>query len=221
MAARAKLKARRGAGRPPKSEGRDTQQAILDAALDVFSSKGFYHASVRDIATAVGIRDSAIYHYFPSKEALFEAIVTKRAETAEHEIWRAHFERPSEDVRAYLEALSHASTERVLSARMQKRFRILMSDGPRLQAEGKLDVLDNVAPLEPIAKIMRRLIKEKHLRTANADLLAIEFAAPFLTLLMIQMFQPSHPLLKDTAGFVRGHVDHFLRANGASSRGQS
>jgi hypothetical protein len=31
---------------------------------------------------------------------------------------------------------------------------------------------------------------------------------------MIQMFQPKHPLLKDTEGFVRGHVDHFLRANG-------
>lgn len=216
MAARTKPKpkARRGAGRPPKSEERDTQQAILDAALDVFSSKGFYHATLRDIAAAVGIRDSAIYHYFSSKEALFEAIVTKRAETTEHEGWRAHFEQPSDDVRAFLEALSRASTERVLSSRMQKRFRILMSDGPRLQAEGKLDVLDNVAPLEPIAKIMRRLIKEKHLCSTSADLLAIEFAAPFLTLLMIRMFQPSHPLLKDTAGFVRGHVDHFLRANG-------
>jgi AcrR family transcriptional regulator len=204
---------RRGAGRPPKSEARDTQQAILDAALDVFSAKGFYHASLNDIAAAVGIRDSAIYHYFPSKEALFEAIVTKRAEAPQSDEWRAVLEQPIDDVRSFLEALARASLERFLAPRMQKRIRILMSDGPRLQAEGKLDVLDNVTPLQPVVKIMQRLVKEKRLRSSSSDLLAVEFASPFLTLMMIGIFQPNHSLLNDTASFARDHVDHFLRAN--------
>lgn len=210
---RAKPKARRGAGRPPKSEERDTQQAILDAALDVFSAKGFFHASLRDIAEVVGIRDSAIYHYFPNKEALFEALLTKRAETATQEDWRAQLERSTEDVRAFLETLAQGLVGRVLSERMQKRFRILMSDGLRLQAEGKLTVLDNVAPLRPLAKVMQRLVRGKQLRAASPDFLAMEFASPFLTLMMIRIFQPTHPLLKAPTTFVDEHVAAFLRAH--------
>ncbi len=67
-------------GRPLRTEGRQTRQAILDAALKLFAENGYYGTSLRDIATAVGVRESALYHYFPGKEARFEALIV-----ADHE----------------------------------------------------------------------------------------------------------------------------------------
>ena len=57
-------------GRPPKAEGLDTRQCILDAALDLFAREGYAGASIRQIARAVGITEAGLYAHFPSKRAL-------------------------------------------------------------------------------------------------------------------------------------------------------
>lgn len=50
-------------------------RAIRDAALDVFSQKGFAAARLDDVAAAAGVAKGTIYLYFASKEDLLEAIV--------------------------------------------------------------------------------------------------------------------------------------------------
>jgi len=59
-----------------------TRTQILDAALRLFSVKGFARTSVRDIAQAAGITDAAIYYHFDSKRELFEALIEERGFTA-------------------------------------------------------------------------------------------------------------------------------------------
>jgi AcrR family transcriptional regulator len=59
-----------------------TRKQILDAALRLFSEKGFARTSVRDIAQAAGITDAAIYYHFDSKRDLFEALIEERGFTA-------------------------------------------------------------------------------------------------------------------------------------------
>lgn len=51
------------------------REEILRAASQVFSEKGFARTKISDIATAAGLSHGLVYHYFPSKEAVFEAIV--------------------------------------------------------------------------------------------------------------------------------------------------
>jgi AcrR family transcriptional regulator len=59
-----------------RSQGREhRRRAILEAALAVFTEKGFHAASVSDIATRAGVSQGTIYLYFDSKEALLEAAV--------------------------------------------------------------------------------------------------------------------------------------------------
>ena len=65
-------------GRPARDEQRDTRKEILEAALDLFSQSGFAGTSMRQIARAVGVRESALYHHFPSKEAIFVDLVELR-----------------------------------------------------------------------------------------------------------------------------------------------
>lgn len=52
-----------------------TKEKIVEAALELFSLRGYDGVSVRDIARAVGIRESSLYNHFESKRAIFDGIV--------------------------------------------------------------------------------------------------------------------------------------------------
>ena len=54
-----------------KRERRRTE--ILHAALDAFRSKGYHATTLDDIALLLGVRKTALYHYFPDKEAILYA----------------------------------------------------------------------------------------------------------------------------------------------------
>jgi AcrR family transcriptional regulator len=62
-------------GRPPRSHQSATQDRILDAALEVFSERGFDGATVRQIAAKVGVTDPALYSHFKGKKEIFEALM--------------------------------------------------------------------------------------------------------------------------------------------------
>ena len=57
------------------AKGARTRQAVLDEAVAQFAAVGRRGASVATIARAVGLTPSAVYVYFASKDALFEAAV--------------------------------------------------------------------------------------------------------------------------------------------------
>ena len=53
----------------------NTRERIVDEALTLFSIRGFKGTSVKNIADAVGIKDSSIYKHYKSKQEIFDAIV--------------------------------------------------------------------------------------------------------------------------------------------------
>lgn len=57
-----------------KSEDHNTEQAIIEAAREVFVEKGFAETSMADIAARVGVNRSGLHYYFRTKERLFEAV---------------------------------------------------------------------------------------------------------------------------------------------------
>jgi AcrR family transcriptional regulator len=63
-----------------ESDNSDRRQQIIEAALKVFSTKGFHKATNKDIAQAAGgISPGLIYWYFKDKEDLFLSIIRERA----------------------------------------------------------------------------------------------------------------------------------------------
>lgn len=50
---------------------------ILDSAKSIFASKGFDGASMQDLARAAGMSAGNFYRYFPSKDAIVEAIIAR------------------------------------------------------------------------------------------------------------------------------------------------
>ncbi len=53
------------------------RDAILDAAQQVFSEKGFELATIQDVATACGMSAGNLYRYFPSKAAMVSGLVER------------------------------------------------------------------------------------------------------------------------------------------------
>ncbi len=56
----------------------ERREHILDAAIKVFSQKGFHGTNVADIAKAAEIGKGTVYLYFKSKGEIFSAILSER-----------------------------------------------------------------------------------------------------------------------------------------------
>ncbi len=55
-------------------------ERIVEAAVKLFAGRGFHGTSMRAIAGAAGVSIGAIYHHFPSKDAVFLAILREEYE---------------------------------------------------------------------------------------------------------------------------------------------
>lgn len=53
----------------------NTKEKILDAALTLFSEKGYANVFVGDIADRVGIKAPSLYKHYKNKKAIFDAII--------------------------------------------------------------------------------------------------------------------------------------------------
>ena len=66
-------------GRPRSGDrqrpGGTPREEILDAAAELFTSRGYAATSTRMIADAVGIRQASLYYHFTSKEELLEELL--------------------------------------------------------------------------------------------------------------------------------------------------
>lgn len=65
--------ARRGRGRPPKSEGLFTAQVLLDAATEVCAEWGFDGTTLARVAEKAAVSPTAIYNHYASREDLLYA----------------------------------------------------------------------------------------------------------------------------------------------------
>lgn len=79
---------------------------IFDAAVAVFSEKGFARATVEEIARRAGIAKGTIYYNYRSKKALFLSLIEEGIEQLENVVKR-EMER-KEDILGQLEALVSA-----------------------------------------------------------------------------------------------------------------
>jgi AcrR family transcriptional regulator len=68
---------------------RDPKQLILDAALSVFAEVGFEHATTGHILSRGAISNGALFHHFPTKDAIAEALYLRGIESYQQGLLRA------------------------------------------------------------------------------------------------------------------------------------
>lgn len=110
--------------RPADAERR---QELIQAAEAVFLQQGFAAANMDHVARGAGMSKKTLYQLFPSKEALFEAVIWDHltpliAFTPEEE---------GDDPRSSLTALLLMAAERLLDWKHIGMFRLVSSEGRR------------------------------------------------------------------------------------------
>lgn len=203
-------------GRPLRADGQKTRQAILDAALQLFADRGYFGTSLRDIARLVGVRESALYNYFTSKEALFNALIAAAHEQRVERLSEVTGESAG-TARVALERLTRLVLGDFCAPRAQQVFGLLMSDGLRLARQGRLNLIDHMTSgAAPLHALMRRLVADGSLKRIAPELLALEFMGPLLMWRHWHAVDPTGPLMADRDAFVHAHVEHFLQGAGAA-----
>lgn len=120
-------------GKPPTANPRRelVREELLSRAAEVFAQRGFAQTRIQDIAAAVSLSRSALYHYFTSKEQILAALVE------EHTQSRAEALRPlAED------------TGRTALDRLREALRATVVE--RLSGGARLRVLDQLAVEMPL-----------------------------------------------------------------------
>ena len=114
---------RRRSGRPPRSS-RSKREDILTTAIDLFGQQGYEYSKWADIAEAVGVGSTALYHYFESKlHCLYEIqALAVQADREKFERVVAEHEDFAEALRAVLNAAFELTDHEVM------RNRVLVSE---------------------------------------------------------------------------------------------
>ena len=74
-------------GRPFRQQ---VDEGILDRAAALFARRGFAKTSVQDVAAAVGLSKAGLLHHFPSKDALYEAVLAQAETLGEQVLDQVH-----------------------------------------------------------------------------------------------------------------------------------
>ena len=61
----------------------DRRRQLVDAALEVFSRKGFGGTTTKEIAAAAGVTEAIIFRHFASKQDLYDAVLDQHHESSQ------------------------------------------------------------------------------------------------------------------------------------------
>ncbi len=132
------------------------REAILEAALEVFSSQGFRGATLEQIAEAAGLSKPNLLYYFPSKEAVHSTLLAGLLDT-----WLDPLREMDAAGDPVAEILGYVRRKLDLSRDFPRESRLfaneILQGAPRMRAviEGELKAL-----VEEKAAVLRRWMDE-------------------------------------------------------------
>lgn len=108
----------------------DRRMAILDTADDVFLEVGFQAASMSEIAARLGGSKGTLYNYFPSKDDLFIACVSRHCETFRTQM--SDLIEAGGELEATLTGVGRRYVEFVGSDETVRKFRMIVAEAERV-----------------------------------------------------------------------------------------
>lgn len=89
----------------------DRRAQLLDAALTLFSLRGYDRTTTKEIAATAGVTEAIVFRHFPSKQALYQAVLDQHSDQPRFRSWmdciREHIDRNNDEglMRAIAEAV--------------------------------------------------------------------------------------------------------------------
>ena len=192
-----------------------TKEKIVETALELFSRQGYDGVSVRDIARAVGIRESSLYNHFENKRAIFDGIVDFCVQQSElYFRQRALPFQQGDDASMYqgigmelLQELIERTFRFFFDDPWNARFRrlLLVSQYADSRCRDIYRQLYRDKCVQVQAFIFSALMDRGELRREDPLAVAAEFHGPmFMWILTCDSYEEARPL-------VQAHVEQFIR----------
>jgi len=196
----------------PLSKGSKTKDKILKHALKLFSSKGYKATTVRDIAGAIGIKQSALYNHFKNKDEILETLISNLTSSAivtlfdDKEVQKLHKQGKSL-------LMSIATTFKLIGFDGQNEalFKLLMQE--IYNNEHIRDIYNEYFYQENVKKLSGlffAMMQDEMIKSSDPLLLANEFFAPlFFYQMQVSLLKLDKKSTSSVVSLFEKHVDHF------------
>lgn len=171
----------------------NTKERIFYEALELFSANGFEAVSMRDIGSAVGIRESSIYKHYSGKQAILDDIVRKAVEETDKMLVDLNVPNPNTDtsVERYVDMKFEDIAELCTNMLMKQRNSVIVSKFRKLltieqyrNEELRKIYIDHFMErqLNYNEKVFAYLLKLGVLQGDSPRMMALQFYSPFFLL---------------------------------------
>lgn len=198
------------------------REAIVDAAAELFGELGYQAASMNELARRLGGSKTTLYGYFPSKEALFSAVVRQHATSHMSEA-AAELQAGVEDA-AGLEAALHRFGERMLFVLTNDRraltvYRMVVGEAGRSELGELFYAAGPTEGIAALARLFSAAMARGWLHKADPKTRALQFLALITAEINARVYQrdPAPLSLARIRAMVGRAVAMFL--HGAAARG--
>ena len=194
---------------PRRARGPETREAIHAAAIELFARLGYDATSMRAIAAAADVQPAAIYHWYPSKEAILVRLQDDFMDRLTEKVVAAMDAHPSPALK-----LAAAVREHVVFHGLHRREAFVtdseiraLTDGPREALIAQRDTYQAT-----FVELIRDGIRDGSLRASDARVAA--YAILLQCTGVALWFDPEGPLPLDEVAEL--HVELVLGSLGAS-----
>lgn len=189
----------------------NTKKLITEKALDYFSNNGYAGASIRQIARAVGIRESAIYNHFKSKEEIFLAILSDyKSKSLSTKILSDELLDELDNPEKFLQDFARRLVEFWNTPREKKFIRLLLMEQFTKVGQVELSVTEYVNELRAICRlIFSEMVKNNIAKKYDPEILAEQFTAPLFLIRTEHLSKDEQVDIKNVYEIVSKHVSFF------------
>lgn len=194
------------------SKGSKTKDKILKTALKLFSDKGFKATTVRDIAGAMGVKQSALYNHFKNKDEILETLVTELTSSAIVTIFE---DKDTQELQKQGKALlaSIATTFKLIGfdGKNEALLKLLMQEIYRNERIREIYnehfYQENVKKLSGLFFAM---MQNEQIKSSDPLLLANEFFSPlFFYQMQVSLLKLDKKSTSSVVSMFEKHVDFF------------
>ncbi|EGF89219.1 bacterial regulatory protein, tetR family protein [Asticcacaulis biprosthecium C19] len=188
------------------------QADILDAALAEFSEHGFEGARMEDVARQARVSKGTVYLYYPTKQALFEALIMRdiAPRVALASVFLKGYDGPLEPALMRIVEMVGAA---IASGKLPVYPKLLIAEAqrfPALAAFYRREVVGKM--LEGLTTLFDRALARGEISGTTGEMAAHLFIAPILKSVMWQLvFAAAEEVPFAPEPYLKAHVQLFLR----------
>jgi len=194
------------------TKGSKTKEKILKVSLKLFSAKGYKATTVRDIAGAMGVKQSALYNHFKNKDEILETLISDLTSSA---IVTLFDDRDAQEAKNQGKALlaSIGTTFKLLGFDGQNEalYKLLMQE--IFRNERIREIYNEHFYQENVKKLSGLffgMMQEELIKSSDPLLLANEFFSPlFFYQMQVTLLKLDKKSTSSVVSMFEKHVDYF------------